>query len=1771
MAEKDKPLIKIAESSPGIATAVAQSNLPKNEFNQIQAMVQLRNIHNELTSLPQNDAYNKYKSMDKVTKDALASMFDPKYQREDKGFFGNILQSVKSAVWYGGGTTRDLADYVPIQAAFNAAGAGLKTLGTQVLESGPIEKGLEYLVRSQEKLIKQPYQSARLAQEEGALGAGGLLRYQFEGFKELLPGGEDALPTDNSASFKRYWEQASQPISVFDESSVLQYTKDLTPAAAYLGRKLASKENLIDNFEQFQDSPAVMDLVNRYVENDPEALKEVANATALFEKSKISPGRDIARAMISVLPHEYEKAVMGDGNAKALFTAISAPIDFGVTFVLDPLIIGGKVQRGLMVAKYGIFKIGEGTIPLEKAFNRPKVRAYWDEAGKLIDQYRNGNLAIKAAALNRLQDRFREININVVEDLANAGVANADDALEYFDNGRRFLDMMSGGLGVAGKFSLVPRMTKTREASNGVRDFVSNVLGTQRYSNMPVSKTKEDFVELLSQNPIIWTDKVGFEKTGIIYTPKDKSRAAKIDKVVRLFSIAPEQQRIINIADGTASANQIYKLARTVLDKNSSGLWRAAWLGADEGERLVMFRGLLKTLGVGMGLNLSAEGRTLLARLDDMSKELYSPNQSSLELGDLANALKTVRGGSILSAPKGVRQKVQEANTLLTAENKANRLIASVSAKVREYTTRAKALRIDLKEARKLEDKQREALIRAELKIVGAKLGAELKIKKELLGKFKKSEDDTLEIADITDELDEAILGRFNAGQMADGTPAAVRQYQLSDYRTLPKFDEWREAAQRAGVLTSLFGKAANNYYNKRITDIWSFLNLYPRLGLRSSVEEVGMFGLIGGAEGLGYYIKARQAGRELRIVKPTGTKVTVFGKEKADSNLGLIYTSLYKIMGKFHSKEEIVAMANDPVLLNKTVAASMIKNRFKPGFLQSESGKDYAKWTGDFAEFDGHIIMDDITGSVVRAENKVDELEEVSKSLKQFGPSVSLNVQNQEALKGLKFKGEIGEISSQGDKAIFSWFIELQNTIGGPNGKFGNIVLWNLGKTEDKVIAKIKEYIRPGGAGNDIAKRYAMYSDGIDVMATNIYADATYALRDYSGQINMKLVNAIRDKGGIDKFDIDDLIKFDKPFARPETLLGKEIIPLVGKSPTEIITRIIDSGYGWMGKQIALLDREPITLANYFMFRKQLKGTEAATKKSLIDSGLTEEGADSIARFSSHSTAMNLARNRTLSFVDNGEIRTNLALGLRTFGRYYRSQEDFFRRLGRLVKYEKRALVRLAILNQTFDNNGIIHEDDRGQKYFTYPFDDIFAWPIVQALSVAGVTTQIPMPIKFGGYLHMLTPSLDAESWTPGISNPVASLAIDAFTNIPYVGKYMESIHIGPMEINPEQIIRGNLFSKYPTDVAAWEKAAPANLKRVVNLFSANPENNAQRFSSATSAIKLLVSTGNGPTNSSEIDKFYQDIATQAKNIDMIKFVMGQGTIASIQSFNNESIPKELINAGVYTYDSEYRRILKKFDGDPQALPKALVQFAKLYPSKLAYTNFGTHSTTFADFRKTYEAEQFVRKNEKLLIDHADAGSFFIPAVGTEDINAYAYLKKKGYISNKKLNPKVEDAKGNFIREVATSGARMAYYALRDEYNAKISAEPNPNGKRYYRQQLEIRQKGLLTAYPLLKVQIQPTTASNARRDEVIADMKRLISDNRAPDKDLANTFSAMISEYEKMVSLKDSIKSSSTNADNYKKALRADTKDRIYQLSKDNENALTFFNTVIDPLIGD
>ena len=109
------------------------------------------------------------------------------------------------------------------------------------------------------------------------------------------------------------------------------------------------------------------------------------------------------------------------------------------------------------------------------------------------------------------------------------------------------------------------------------------------------------------------------------------------------------------------------------------------------------------------------------------------------------------------------------------------------------------------------------------------------------------------------------------------------------------------------------------------------------------------------------------------------------------------------------------------------------------------------------------------------------------------------------------------------------------------------------------------------------------------------------------------------------------------------------------------------------------------------------------------------------------------------------------------------------------------------------------------------------------------------------------------------------------------------------------------------------------------------------------------------------------------------------------------------------------------------------------------------------------------------------------------------------------------------------------------------------------------------MVAYPLLATQVSPTAESNARRVEVIDDMKALLRDNKAPNKELGETFAAMISAYDDMKSTLSRIQGSSDKADALKRDTRADAKELIAKLSQDNENATIFFNSILSPLIGD
>ena len=1758
------PITKLAQVSPGTATAAVQANVSPEDIARLSKIAELQKIHKELTSLPQNAAFQKFQGYNQETKDMLSQLYHPKYLEKDKGVIATVLGGIKSALWYGGGTTKDLVNQVlmfnPLAATqavvTHGVVSGAEAVGRVASDkTTAVGSFLDTAMRPATKLIKQPYQAQVLYEQSTNNGFWedwkNVGHFWGQGLSELMPGGRDAIATDMSTSWKKYWEMAHDPETVYNPTAVAEIEKDMDPSLSYVAKIMSSKKDIIDEFDNYKNNPAITGLIANYVAGDKAAMTQIADAVSRYNKAKVSPGRELGRELVSLFPHEWERAMLGDGPAQAFFNGVSGGLDFGVTFGLDPVIIAGKARAAVLASKFSLTKFGASQEALTVAFERqPQFRKYLDEAGKLINTYKTGSLEERGVAYTTLRNRYKELSPDVINDMAKFGVENDVTALKFFE-GQSAIDLLSRGNAGIRKVPLLPRYTIGTAISNTVKDVVGKLvtLPNKEWRAVDLPGSTEDIARMFSTDPARWADKIGVQeglaigpdgRAITIYTQRDKSAAARIDRFVRMFEIAPKQERLINISDGS-SADQIFAMSRTILDKKTAGTLRAAWLGGEQGDRLLILQGLLKTIGRGMGLEYSEEGRKILASIDEYSKELYSVNQAPIDLGDVTDFARTINAKG-LPVPEGVRKMVQGTMDKATVDKKAMRVQASINAEMKSISDEMKALssaKKDLKLKAKGGADVQSMLdaIDSQKKILGARWA---KLNKGRTTLKSGLEENTMPL-DIMD---------FNAAEL-NGTQRAIRLYQLDNTRALPNFNQWRQAAARSGVATKIIGGVSNNKGVQETVDLWSFGNLYPRIGIRSAAEEVGTYGLINGAEGFSYYLKGRELSRATRMTQLPGVKTRIFEskgklKEVEVSPLGVLYNSLYKVMKKTYSKEELIKLADDPEALGEATANALLRNRLRPSVFNTRTGDRLAEYAQDFARFNGRQIMDDLNGSTMRAEMRTTEADLATQSLRQFGPSIALNPNITEALKGMTFGKEFTEMSSNSEGFLVNWILELNNTVGKRNGQFGNIVLWNAHKPQSEVIAKLVDYINTDGA--ELASKFAIFKAvGAERFAERIYADASYALRDFSGRINMNLVNAIRDAKGMENFTLDDLVKFDKPFARPQTILGKELIPIENANPSSLIRRVQDNGYGWVGKQIALLDKEPITLGNYTMYREQLRGYQANVKAKLLESGASEELAESASRLSTHDTALNLAVNRTIAFIDNSDVRTNLAFSMKTFGRYYRATEDFYRRFARIVRYEPQALARIAILNQTFEDSGFVHQDDKGQMYFTYPGDDLLNRALGDTLfKVLGLSGAQPLSVNFGGYVKMLTPSLDPASAAPRFSSPFFSIPVAIFENLPFIGDFVKG---------KEQFLTGG-----NADQPLWRKVIPLNAQRIIDVVIGGDANTEARFSATVKGMRLMVSTGHGPKNPSEVNKFLHDSMIQGINMQMGKLFFGGMSVASIQAFEDKSIPKELHDASAFTWNSEFIKFMERHKGDPQWFSKALVEFATIYPSKLAFVSSATSSGVEANFSKTYEAADFVKKNQNLFLEHKEGTAFFIPVSGTRDVQAYQYMKNNGFVKNKELD--------KFAIEIQTAYTRKAYYERSDYWTNLIANSQNPDEKRYYRWKMTQEQTMFKTMDPLLQTAL--SGANQQTKINALDDLRSLLLSGKAPDKKLGTIYTSMVLAYDKEMKKLDTL--GNTDFDNFqRKNTKADLKDILVTMAKDNPNAQSLYWVLFDPLIGD
>jgi hypothetical protein len=381
---------------------------------------------------------------------------------------------------------------------------------------------------------------------------------------------------------------------------------------------------------------------------------------------------------------------------------------------------------------------------------------------------------------------------------------------------------------------------------------------------------------------------------------------------------------------------------------------------------------------------------------------------------------------------------------------------------------------------------------------------------------------------------------------------------------------------------------------------------------------------------------------------------------------------------------------------------------------------------------------------------------------------------------------------------------------------------------------------------------------------------------------------------------------------------------------------------------------------------------------------------------------------------------------------------------------------------------------------------------------------------------------------------------------NLPFVGDFVKG--------------KENILTGGNADQPLWRKLLPINAQRIVDIAIGGDANTEARFSATIKGMRLQVSLGNGPKNPSEINKFLHDSMIQGINMQLGKLFFGGMSPASLQAFEDKSIPKELHDASAFTWNSEFIKFLDRHKGDPRAFSKALVEFATIYPSKLAFTVSGTTSSTEANFQKSYEAAKFVKNNSSLFLEHKEGMAFFIPINGTNDFQSYQYLKNNGFIKNKDLE--------KYAQEIQTAYTRKAYYERSDYWNNLIANSNDTEAKKYYRWKMAEEQNMLKTVDPMLQTALSGT--NQQPKINALDDLRTLLLSGKAPDKKLATIYTSMVLTYDREMKKIDNL--GSTDFDTFqRKNTKADLKDTLVTMAKDNPSAQSLYWVLFDSLIGD
>lgn len=1018
----------------------------------------------------------------------------------------------------------------------------------------------------------------------------------------------------------------------------------------------------------------------------------------------------------------------------------------------------------------------------------------------------------------------------------------------------------------------------------------------------------------------------------------------------------------------------------------------------------------------------------------------------------------------------------------------------------------------------------------------------------------------------ITDPKVQALYGnsatppKINPAEI-NGQSFAIAEHHLAKQAVIPNIGDLVKIMDKNPVLQSV-SNTVNNIWIQKATDAWSALNLLPRLGMRSVLDENLFHYLTIPIVALPLALKGYSASISRRILNsaPEAVKVQakfvrkLKGDPKLKGTTGLNLDEreigfAARVMSKFFvnlSDEELKLARGNLRKQSKFMEQQLAYGKIKGLIFGSRDAKyiaEHVRW--------GHSKeLENFSAGMNRGVNDGIPLQ------KQFDSSTenyNINIAEAEKDLGIQMTGEPIMVRKNDSAFQVNFLIQLNNRVD-RNGQIGKLAVQYMDDPQAAVKA-ISNYFK--NEGKDVFSRFersAVQSE--DELARDAYMHVRSVFQDDAGNLNQKLLDKVRtvDANGqlsvnATAIGLDDLDEVADML--PQEVFGYRATNIAHKDIGSLLTALFDRGFQIADRQVATLTREPVYYGYYMHFRRGLEASQQAYVKKLIDSGMKPKVAERTAAERYTFLGNELAMNRTLGFVDNPNVRSNIALGTRNLARYYRANEDFYRRALRAAKPE--TIVRMRMSQEGLDHAGFIHEDENGEQYFFMPVDEItyaaYA-PIIRMFT--GKDPMQPMPMQLTGKIKMLTPSLDPESSLPTLSGPL--VAMGWALSKPFI----------PMEwTNQTERV---LFGPYAENRDLSDALTPSALKKLgLVAGSTFGVDSAQVQSAAMKSIAYYSANGLAPDETAGIAEreiFLHNVQATARNIVAIRNLLGIFSPVAPGASQTRDVPDYLIDEDVTSFKSEFNNLVEAeyAKGNENAYADALAKWTRIHPGRLAYTVSETETNKVASIQKTKQAVEWMKANKGMVDNHPQGSMWLAPQIPGYDISAYAFLKAEGIVKYKPLE--------DYFEQVATIKAENEYSAIKKRTEAAIANANTPIQAQEAYAAGEQERKFFLQGKPFLVTALESKGGQQLKLD-ALDDLDNLLNSPYVDNNDqTVIIMRQMMKEYRNADSLLKSTPAQTDAATEYRRRLKEDALNHMARIAKGNANAMALYNDIFERL---